>query len=685
MSFCSTTSASARLDRAVLALALPKGLPMLELVRGVAARFWIVFLALAALANVAACTSGRMPRGSDAGGVGDGASAMCAPGVTQYCLGATSVACNSDGSEGARTDCALGGGVCAPGLGCRACLPDHGACDGNTVQRCRSDGSGYDTVTTCDPSTGQTCNAFTASCSSPCEDAAEQNSYIGCEYWPVPTLNNALLQQDAFTGETYFDFTFAIAIANPGTDAAEVTVTRGGRTVATRTIGGGALDTIELDWVNGLQPPPDTTSGITPSAFVANGAYQVTSTRPVTVYQFNPLDYETSGRTGTVNSFSNDASLLLPAHAMTGNYMVVSRPTHMIERTATNQDDPSDTATFANSSPGFFSLVGVDATPVSVDITFSANVVASGDGRVRAFRRGETGTFTLAQGDVLQVATGQPAACTHTPDHDSTTQVVPDPLFGDQTYDIDIYYCDVGTDYDLTGTEIRGTGRLELVSGHNCDFVPANRWACDHLEEGMFPLETWGDEAIVAVTRPLRGEPNVIRIISSHDGNAVAFDPPSAHAGVTLNRGDFIEFEASESFRVTGSDALLAAQFLVGQDYAGFNSSPMGAQGDPSMSLAIPTEQYRTSYTFLAPTSYASSFVTVTAPSDVPVLLDGSAVSGFGAVGATGFSSTTTELSGGVHTITSSSPFGIVVYGFGTYTSYMYPGGLDLEMIDAPF
>ena len=26
--------------------------------------------------------------------------------------------------------------------------------------------------------------------------------------------------------------------------------------------------------------------------------------------------------------------------------------------------------------------------------------------------------------------------------------------------------------------------------------------------------------------------------------------------------------------------------------------------------------------------------------------------------------------------------FGIVVYGFGSYTSYMYPGGLDLEAIN---
>ena len=34
------------------------------------------------------------------------------------------------------------------------------------------------------------------------------------------------------------------------------------------------------------------------------------------------------------------------------------------------------------------------------------------------------------------------------------------------------------------------------------------------------------------------------------------------------------------------------------------------------------------------------------------------------------------------HTIESNEPFGIVVYGFANYTSYSYPGGLDLKFIN---
>jgi hypothetical protein len=35
----------------------------------------------------------------------------------------------------------------------------------------------------------------------------------------------------------------------------------------------------------------------------------------------------------------------------------------------------------------------------------------------------------------------------------------------------------------------------------------------------------------------------------------------------------------------------------------------------------------------------------------------------------------------GNHTANGDQPFGISVYGYGQYTSYWYPGGLNLEII----
>jgi hypothetical protein len=627
------------------------------------------------IGSLAACTTPRTIVGHDAGhgGGGDGGGpTSCGAGTTSICRGSGSIACNADGSEGAVTDC--GSGACVPNMGCRVCQPGAGNCQGNDVRQCRNDGSGYDTVTTCDPSSGQMCSASLIRCSSPCADAEATNSYIGCEYWPVPTLNNEI-------DRTMFHF--AVAVANPGTSPATVTIDRGGAPVATRTVAGGALEVIQLPWDNNLQPMGDMTTGLVPSVLEHHGAYHMVSTVPVTVYQFNPLEYET-GTFVPTNSFSNDASLLLPNHVLTGNYIVMSRATHQFHILYRSHNPPHTVPTGGDltaASPGFFTLVGTaDAT--SVQITFTAHVMASLDSAVMAYGPGQTGTFTLNRGDVLQIATSAPATCVDSGMFD--TQANYD-IIGATVYDREIHYCTVGNDYDLTGTQIRASSPLSLINGHNCAFVPFNRWACDHLEEVDFPLETWGTSALVAVTQPLRTEPNIIRIVSGDDGNAITFDPASVHAGTTLNRGEFIEFEAAASFRVAGTDSISVAQFLVGQDYGGFGSSAMGASGDPSQSLAIPTEQYRTSYTFLAPDTYASNFVGVSAPSGVEVDLDGAAMGGFAPVGGTGFGVANTSISGGVHTITSSSPFGIVVYGFGAYTSYMYPGGLDLQRINVPF
>ena len=185
--------------------------------------------------------------------------------------------CNPDGSEGTRTNCASTGGSCAPGLGCRVCTPGRAMCDGNDSMRCRADGSGFDLVRTCDLAAGETCIAGTGLCNSPCAAAEASNSYIGCEYWPVPTTNSV----------SRADFAFAVVVSNPGTTPATVNVTRAGSAVATATVAPGATETIELPWIEALQR--GTTADA--SALVRGGAYRLRSNTPVTVYQFSPIEF----------------------------------------------------------------------------------------------------------------------------------------------------------------------------------------------------------------------------------------------------------------------------------------------------------------------------------------------------------------------------------------------------------
>jgi hypothetical protein len=99
----------------------------------------------------------------------------------------------------------------------------------------------------------------------------------------------------------------------------------------------------------------------------------------------------------------------------------------------------------------------------------------------------------------------------------------------------------------------------------------------------------------------------------------------------------------------------------------------------------VAVEQYRMKYVFLAPDDYDFSFVDVVAPSGTELTLDGATVGvAATAIGTTGFGVVRVPIpksGGGAHVLTSTKPVGIQVMGYGLYTSYQYPGGLDLNAI----
>lgn len=600
-------------------------------------------------------TGGSPVTGEDSGVM----PAVCVPGTaTKLCEGATEVACDAKGSVTGRRDCAKDSLMCFPVVGCAVCRPNSSGCDGNTTRTCNADGTAWVNGAVCDAGKGEMCDATSGTCESPCKAAEASNSYIGCEYWPTTTLNASL---DAA-------FQFAVVVANPQTMPAQVTVTRGDAMVQQVNVAPGRTETIKLPYVPELKQ----VNGQQASVLLTKGAYKLVSNLPVTVYQFNPFDYKTPancsegvlGIGGNCNfSYSNDASLLLPTHVLTGDYMVMARPT------LTNEREGLFGIKQVQSNPGFVAIVGTQATPVDVDVTFTSNVRASTSGTaVTAYAPGQTGRFKLGQGDVLQLVSAGATTCTPTS--------FP-PVSGAQS-------CVSGPEYDLTGTLIKATGKVAVYSGHDCDFVPSHVWACDHLEEALLPMQTWGKDFVVSATQQLRaGEPNVIRVMSAVDGNAITFEPESIHPAVTLARGQMIEFPVTESFRVVGAEALMVAQLLVGQNFTGSPPANETWVGDPSLSLVVPSEQFRTSYTFVTPDTFLESYVNITAPVGSMVMLDGTQlVSDFEPVGTSGMGVARVTLSAGQHQLKSDAGFGITVYGFAPYTSYMYPGGLDLKPIN---
>ena len=104
--------------------------------------------------------------------------------------------------------------------------------------------------------------------------------------------------------------------------------------------------------------------------------------------------------------------------------------------------------------------------------------------------------------------------------------------------------------------------------------------------------------------------------------------------------------------------------------------------GDPALILAVPVEQYRSSYVFLTPTNYLDDYVNIVAPSAATVTLDGQELGtyAFQTLGASGYKVARLSVSDGAHTIEASQPVGVVAYGYDDDVSYGYPAGLDLSV-----
>ncbi|PIE17773.1 MAG: hypothetical protein CSA65_07685 [Proteobacteria bacterium] len=585
------------------------------------------------------CSDGNFNSTSDAGG-GEGA-VGCESG-TQRCLGQVRQGCKNN----AWIDLETCANTCVASLArCGDCDPAQGGiCDGDDLFECTPDGLRGSKLKTCPA--GQ---CVAGRCQDACSKAAQQRSYEGCEYWPTVTSNASLVS----------DFSFAVVVANPQVQAVDVVIsTQTSPSLKTVTLQPGAVETIELPWVNGLKNPASA-QGEYQSSVVAGGAYHLLSTLPVTVYQFNPLNYLKNGdctggfdptpNDNKCHSYSNDASLLLPAHVQTKEYMIVSRPTMMLR---------SAQSTSFTGSPGFFAIVATAPGDTQVKVDF-AGAAQAGPG-IKAYQAGETAFFTIPQWGVLQILSAIPPTCTP------------------KTSDASGAYCDLSATSDLTGTRILAKKPVAVFSGHNCTFVPYDKWACDHLEEQLFPLSTWGKRYIATHTVSSGNDPAAYRVLSAAPGNTITFTNGVAST-VTLGEGKFIEFATTKDFEVSGTGRFTVVQFMVGQSYSAAPGA--GAPGDPAMALAVPVEQYRRDYRFLAPASFAQNYVNVIAAADAQITLDGKAVTGFTAIPGSTYRVAKVKISGGVHNIEGSSAFGISVYGVGDYTSYMYPGGLDLKLL----
>jgi hypothetical protein len=502
-----------------------------------------------------------------------------------------------------------------------------------------------------------------------CDQAASLRSYVGCDFWPTVVANGV-----------WSIFDFAVVVANAGLTAATVRVTGPMSTDQMQVVPPNALAKFYLPWVSDLKgPDTDSCGTAVPLAGSVLGraeAYHLVSSVPVSVYQFSALEYAPIGgppgkdwsqcpgssqicidpNTGDMTeigcfSYTNDSSLLLPSTAMTGHYRVTTFP---------GQNSPDATGQTAPEMNDYFAITATaNDTHVTVSLSTAGQVLpGSPPSGIAGAEAGGTIQLTLNAGDVAELAGA------------------------------------LGNTIDLSGSLVVADQPVQVIAGAPCDQVPETAPACDHLEQSVFPAETLGKRYFIATpTGPLGvSVGHVVRLYGNVDGTLLTYAPATpAGCPTTLNAGQVVDcglagdgFIGSTDFEVTGNYEFAVATFMLG----GSIVDPKGGLGDPSESLVASVEQFRTKYVFLAPNDYRANFIDIVTPTGATITLDATFLDlSRSIVIADGYEILRVPLAGvnpsgqGAHVLTASVPVGLQVLGYGEYTSYQYPGGLNLNPI----
>jgi hypothetical protein len=510
-----------------------------------------------------------------------------------------------------------------------------------------------------------------------CGEAASSRSYVGCDFWPTVTFN-----------PVWSVFDFAVVIANSSALPAEVKVTRE-HFARSLTVPPGELEKVYLPWVPELKGADfrSCTEGGRPTASIRvdGGAYHLSSSVPVTVWQFNPLEYKAQGGPSDkiwacpyppalcngngrdCLSVSNDASLLLPTTAMTGHYRLFGKSGTRSAGAEMNRD-----------AAGAYSITAThDDTTVDVHVAKDTRAGSTGDPTVpsgiapgpgvAAALAGSKSTFSMNAGDVVQLLGAEGR-------------------WWDEMH------------FDLSGSVVEATHAVQVISSVPITNVPtpevANKGFADHAEETVLPAESLGKHYLVAppTTPNLVTVGHYVRFYGNVDGTTLAYPSGPAPAGApsALEAGQVVEIGPVEtSFEVQGSQAFAIGSFMMGGQAQDSAAGSGGTRGDPAFMLEVTVEQFRQKYTFLAPDDYDVAIADIVLSEGTIAKLDGNALTGkVESIGRSTWSVVRQPLTAGarrgVHSLEANKPIGLKVAAFGHATGIYYPGGLNVKLISLP-
>ena len=452
-----------------------------------------------------------------------------------------------------------------------------------------------------------------------CDEVQTTLTNLGCEFWAVDLPND---YRGTPMSPPAADQQFAVVVAN----ASAVTS-------ALVEVYAGADETTPVAMFDvptgGVQEIPLPALSIDAQATTTDGlAYRVVSDTPITAYQFNPLD-------NTVQVYSNDASLLLPTHALASDYTAVTGDAILLSM-AENDPNPVN-------SGAFISIVGTeDGTSVQVDPT--ASLV------------GGTTSTTIDRGQVFTLISSTMA-----------------------------------NQGNLTGSRIVSSAPVAVFSGNMATAVPADAQVCcaDHLEHQLPPIDAWGTAYAIAPPSSPSGmadDPAEYRIVAAFDDTELFYCPEAPDgAPEVLMAGESARFTTDQPFTVMADEdkAFSITQFLL--SFQAIGEQP----GDPAMIVVPSVQQLQNKYVFVVPAGYAENFVTITVRGEGVVTLDDEtidpeAMADIGVVRDQAHRYVQRAVDVGAHTISADVPIGITVTGYDEAVSYGYPGGSGLDVIAIP-
>jgi hypothetical protein len=509
----------------------------------------------------------------------------------------------------------------------------------------------------------------------PCMAAEVSKSSYGCDYWALKTA-----QRTNAAGACFVAF-----IANTWGKPVHLQVERNGSTLPPiemytripqgqgKAITYGAYDPVmglPVDEVAILFlsrsslgatvidcPVPAAVNGFAGETGVAGtgigNGFHITSDYPVVAYQMTPYG-------GGGVAFTS-ATLLLPTSAWDNNYVAI------------NGYPSADQTIYPGGFPSLDIIAYKDNTLVT--ILPKADIVA-GPG-VMGATAGMPAMYTLNTGQFLQIS--QPN--------------------------------------ELTGSALGASEAIGVFGGHTGMQVPLGNTDIDSAQQQIPPVKALGSEYVAVRYRGRGGQDEAVpwRLVGAVDGTVLTWVPkPPMGAKTTISSGETVEFTTPGPFVVKSQGAdhpfYLGGYMTGGGGPSDGGPGGFGGEGDPDWVNVVPPPQYLNHYVlFTDPTYSETNLVLVRTPSkldpthfeDVTLNCAGASmpqkVTGWQPIGAyqytridlvTGNFMGVNGCANGRQELTSTLPFGVTVWGWGTsaeqtqLVSYAYPAGAGFQPIN---